>query len=61
MMYDFGIYCGKDNIDSELQDLQKCSAFVTKLTKHLHSQPWRKLYFDNWFTTLELFHYLTSK
>ena len=61
MMYDFDIFCGKDNIDPEFQGLQKCSAVVAKLTKHLHSQPWHKLYFDNWFTALELFHYLMSK
>ena len=52
------IYCGKDNIDPEFQGLQKCSAVMAKLEKHLHSQPWHKLYFNNWFTTLELFHYL---
>ena len=61
MMFDFDIYCGKYNIDPEFQGLKKLSAVVVKLTKHLHSQPWHKLYFDNWFTTLELFHYLMSK
>ena len=57
MIYDFDIYCGKGNIDPELQGLQKCSAVVTKLTKHLQSQLWRTLYFDNCSTSLELFHY----
>ena len=33
MIYDFDIYCGKGNIDPELQGLQKCSAVVTKLNK----------------------------
>ena len=61
MMYDFDIYCGKDKIDPEFSRLQKCSAVVAKLTKHLHSQPWHKLYFNNWFTTLQLFQYLMSK
>ena len=61
MMYDFEIYCGRDNTDPELQGLLKHSAVVAKLTKHLYSQPWHKLYFDNWFTTLEIFHYLMSK
>ena len=58
MICGFDIYCRKDNIDSEPQDLQKCSAAVAKLTKHLHRQPWLNLYFDSWLTTLELFHYL---
>ena len=61
MMYGFDIYCGNGNIDSELQGLQKCSAIVEKLSKHLHSQSWHKLCFDDWSTTLELFHYLISK
>ena len=61
MMCDFDIYCRKDNIDPELQGLQKCSAVVAKLTKYLDSQPGHKLYFDNWFRTFELFHYLMSK
>ena len=61
MMYGFDIYCGNGNIDSELQGPQKCSAIVEKLSKHLHSQSWHNLCFDDWSTTLELSHYLISK
>ena len=60
MMYDFYIYCGKENNEPGFENLQKCSSAVAKLSQHLHGKPGHKLYFDNWFSTLEHFHYLKS-
>ena len=61
MIYDFYIYCGKDDAELEFKDLQKCSHVVAKLSKHIHNKGEHKLYFGNWFTTLPLLHFLKSK
>ena len=61
MIYDFYIYCGKDDAELEFKDLQKCSHVVAKLSKHIHNKGEHKLYFGNWFTTLPLLHFFKSK
>ena len=61
MIYDFYIYCGKDDSELKFKDLQKCSHVVAKLSKHIHNKGGHKLYFDNYFTTLPLLHFLKSK
>ena len=61
MIYDFYINSRKDDAELEFKDLQKCSHVVAKLSKHTHNKRGHKLYFDNWFTTLPLLHFLKSK
>ena len=61
MIYDFYIYCGKDDAELEFKDLRKCSHVVAKLSKHMHNKGEHKLYFGNWFTSLPLLHFLISK
>ena len=61
MIYDFYIYCGKDDSELKFKDLQKCSHVVDNLSKHIHNKGGHKLYFDNYFTTLPLLHFLKSK
>ena len=41
--------------------MQKCSHVFAKLSKHIYNEGGHKLYFDNWFTTLPLLHFLKSK
>ena len=60
MIYEFYIYCGKDDAALEYKDLQKCSRVVDKLSKHIHNKGGHKLYFDNGLTTLPLLHFLKS-
>lgn len=57
-MYDFYIYSGKEEENSNFTDLQKCSQVVAKLCVDLPSNMGYKVFFDNWFTTLNLMHYL---
>ena len=66
IMYDFFIYEGKpmtnnghDNTDYD--HLQKSAQVVAKLCQNLPSHKNYKLFFDNWFSTLELMLYLKNK
>ena len=61
MIYDFYIYCRKDDLVLEVKDLQKFSHIVAKLSKHIYNKGEHKLYFDHWFTILPLSHFLKSK
>lgn len=59
MMYDFYLYAGKNEaLEIEYEGLQKCSIVVARLCKHLPEHKSRKLFFDNWFTTLSLLKHL---
>ena len=60
-MYDFYLYAGKEKPDPESQGLQKCAQVVSKLCKDLPPNMGHKIFFDNWFTTLELLHYLKGR
>lgn len=60
-MYDCYVYAGKDEPDREAQVLRKCAQVVTKLCKDLPSNMRHKLFFNNWFSTLELMQYLKKK
>uniref|UniRef100_F6X7P9 PiggyBac transposable element-derived protein domain-containing protein n=1 Tax=Ciona intestinalis TaxID=7719 RepID=F6X7P9_CIOIN len=61
-MYDFYIYGGKDSKQLALSDdathLQKSAQTVVKLCQHLPVKQNHQLFFDNWFTTLDLLIYL---
>ena len=61
-MYDFFIYSGKDESqgDGQYKHLQKCAQIVAKLSEDIPKHEGHKLFFDNWFSTLDLFHYLKS-
>ena len=68
MMYDFFIYEGKpstngnDNTDNTDYDhLQKSAQVVAKLCQNLPIHKNHKLFFNNWFSTLELMLYLKNK
>jgi hypothetical protein len=63
-MYDFYIYAGKDATMDENPDfkhLQKSAQVVARLCQHLPSNSSHQLFFDNWFTTLDLLIYLKNK
>ena len=63
-MYDFYIYCGKneaENIIEELKDLQKSAQVVGKLCLTLPCNANYKIFFDNWFSTLSLFDYMNKR
>ena len=61
-MYDFYVYAGKDHNENAnttpYQHLQKCAQVVAKLSVDLPHNRGYKLFFDNWFTTLDLLLYL---
>ena len=62
--YDFFIYDGKN--PAELDDrkfghLQKCAQVLAKLCDDLPGHKNYKVFFDNWFTTLDLLHPFRSK
>ena len=61
-MYDFYLYAGKENDDNpDFQGLQKCAQVVAKLCKDLPRNVGHKVFFDNWFSTLELILYLKNE
>ena len=60
-MYDFYVYAGKDEPDHEFQDLQKCAQVVAKLCKALSPNIGHKVFFDNWFSSLDLMQKLKKK
>ena len=64
IMYDFYIYAGKNETveeDVDFTDLQKSAQVVARLCQHLPHHTGHKLFFDNWFTTLDLLIYLKNK
>ncbi len=64
LMYDFFIYEGKGTStaeDSDYEHLAKSAQVVAKLCLTLPQHQNHKLFFDNWFTTLELMFYLKEK
>ena len=66
IMYDFFIYEGKPttnngNDNTGYDHLQKSAQVVAKLCQNLPSHKNHKLFFDNWFSTLELMLYLKNK
>ncbi len=57
IMYDFYIYAGNNETvqeDLDFTDLQKSAQVVARLCQHLPHHSGHKLFFDNWFTTLDL-------
>ena len=60
LMYYFYLYYGKENIniDAPYKNLLKSAQVVAKLCEELLGNKSHKVFFDNWFSTLELFHYL---
>lgn len=63
-MYDFYIYAGKDVTMDENPDfkhLQKSAQVVAQLCQHLPPNSSHQLFFDNWFTTMDLLIYLNNK
>ena len=62
-MYDFYIYEGKNDEtqnDNDYSHLQKSAQVVARLSKDLPGGVHHKLFFDNWFSTLDLMLYLKS-
>ena len=61
-MYDFYIYGGKEPTEeNEYSQLQKSAQVVARLCLDLPRQMGHKVFFDNWFTTLDLMLYLKEK
>ena len=63
MRYDFYIYTGKasEEEDTEYNNLQKSAQVVAKLCRDLPTNAGFKVCFDNWFSTLDLMHYLQDR
>ena len=61
-MYDFYIYDGKslNNSSEKFEHLSKSFQVVAKLCKDLPGGCKHKAFFDNWFTSLNLLHYLKA-
>ena len=63
-MYDFYIYGGKEaetDDTAKYQNLQKSAKVVARLCQELPAHANHQLFFDNWFTTLDLLLYLKQK
>ena len=63
-MYDFYIYEGKSKATekgTEYEKLSKSAQVVAILALHLPNHENHKLFFDNWFSTLELMLFLSEK
>ena len=63
-MYDFYVYDGKDctlDGNEKFIHLQKSAQVVAKLCVDLPGHENFKLFFDNWFATLDLLHYLKTE
>ncbi|XP_065055887.1 piggyBac transposable element-derived protein 2-like isoform X2 [Rhopilema esculentum] len=62
IMYDFFIYAGKDsNEDPQYNHLSKSAQVVAKLCKSLPCHMNHKVFFDNWFSTMELMRYMKNQ
>ena len=59
-MYDFYVYDGKDDSsqNTTYRGLQKSAQVVGRLAETIPRNIGHKLFFDSWFTTLDLIHYL---
>ena len=62
IMYDFYIYDSKslNNSSEKFEHLSKSAQVVAKLCKDLPGGCKHKAFFDNWFTSLDLLHYLKA-
>ena len=63
-MYDFYVYDGKsstDDVSEKFNHLQKSAQVVARLCQDLPGHQNFKVFFDNWFTTLDLLHYLKAE
>ena len=63
-MYDFFVYNGKNYAeldDGKFGHLQKCAQFVVKPCDDLPVRNNYEVFFDNWFTTLDLLHHFKLK
>ena len=63
-MYDFFIYDGTNSAeldDRKFGHLQKCAQVVANLCDDLPGQKNYKVFFDDWFTMLDLLHHFRSK
>ena len=63
IMYDFYICDHKslNNSSEKFEHLSKSSQVVAKLCKDLQGGCKHKVFFDNWFTSLDLLHYLKAE
>ena len=64
MMYDFYIYTGRDEqmqADPDIMHLKKSAQVVARLCENLPVNVNHKVYFDNWFTSLDLLLYLKQR
>ena len=59
-MYEFYLHAGIDEPNLE-SSLQKFAQVVSRLCKDLPPNVGHKVFFDNWFTTLELMHHLKKE
>ena len=61
-LYNFFLYAGKEGqqTNARYKSLQKSAQVVAKLAENLPKHQNHKLFFDNWYSTLELFHYLQN-
>ena len=59
-MYDFLLYARKTeaSVPNKYNHLQKYTQIVARLCEHLQGNIGHKLFFDNWFTTIDLLIYL---
>ena len=53
--------CWKKRNNGETQGLKKCAQVDTNLCKDFPSNMGYKVFFDNWFSNLDLMHYLKKK
>ena len=61
-MYDFYLYGGKQSNEVRPNShLQKCAQVVAKLSIELPRHAGHKVFFDNWFTTLDIMIYLKKE
>ena len=63
-MYDFFVYDEKNSVeleDGKFGHLQKFVQVVVKLCNDLSGNKKYGMFFDNWFTTLDLLHHFRSK
>ena len=61
-MYNFYLCGGKESNEvTAYSHLQKSAQVVAKLCVELLRHVWRKVFFDNWFTTLDLMIYLKKE
>ena len=64
-MHDFYVYEGKNtedpNNNTDYSHLSKSAQVIAKLVTFVQGDMKHKVYFDNWFTTVELLHYLKEK